>query len=117
VLLPVRGCWLAFGVLVQDRLVTRSKSDAVRWGAMIRPSGSSSPVSSNPTTLLSMTITDVDDVLGATVEHAGTPSDKFAPIQQFHSGRDMAALGVRAPLRSRFRRPPMRWRSYAFRAC
>ena len=41
-------------------------------------------------------ITDVDDVLDAAAQRAGTPFDAFAAVQQFHFERDMAALGVRA---------------------
>jgi cysteinyl-tRNA synthetase len=41
-------------------------------------------------------ITDVDDVLDAAAQRAGTPYDAFAAVQQFHFERDMAALGVRA---------------------
>src|SRR5579864_7676101 len=42
-------------------------------------------------------VTDVDDVLLAAANRAGTPYDRFAAIQQFYFDRDMAALGVRPP--------------------
>jgi cysteinyl-tRNA synthetase len=42
-------------------------------------------------------VTDVDDVLLAAANQAGTPYDRFAAIQQFYFDRDMAALGVRPP--------------------
>lgn len=42
-------------------------------------------------------VTDVDDVLDAAAERAGTPYDRFAAIQQFQFDSDMAALSVRPP--------------------
>ena len=39
-------------------------------------------------------VTDVDDVLLAAADRAGSPYDRFAAIQQFYFDRDMAALGV-----------------------
>ena len=39
-------------------------------------------------------VTDVDDVLVAAADRAGSPYDRFAAIQQFYFDRDMAALGV-----------------------
>jgi cysteinyl-tRNA synthetase len=42
-------------------------------------------------------VTDVDDVLTAAAERAGSPYDRFAAIQQFYFDRDMAALGVGQP--------------------
>ena len=42
-------------------------------------------------------VTDVDDVLLAAAERAGSPYDRFAAIQQFYFDRDMAALGVGQP--------------------
>ncbi len=39
-------------------------------------------------------VTDVDDVLLAAADKAGSPYDRFAAIQQFYFDRDMAALGV-----------------------
>jgi cysteinyl-tRNA synthetase len=42
-------------------------------------------------------VTDVDDVLDAAAERAGTRFDSFAAVQQFRFDRDMAALGVRRP--------------------
>jgi len=42
-------------------------------------------------------VTDVDDVLLAAANRAGSPYDRFAAIQQFYFDRDMAALGVTEP--------------------
>ncbi len=42
-------------------------------------------------------VTDVDDVLLAAADKAGSPYDRFAAIQQFYFDRDMAALGVAEP--------------------
>jgi cysteinyl-tRNA synthetase len=42
-------------------------------------------------------VTDVDDVLTAAADRAGSPYDRFAAIQQFYFDRDMAALGVGLP--------------------
>src|SRR5580693_9590131 len=42
-------------------------------------------------------VTDVDDVLQAAADRAGSPYDRFAAIQQFYFDRDMAALGVGLP--------------------
>jgi len=42
-------------------------------------------------------VTDVDDVLLAAADRAGSPYDRFAAIQQFYFDRDMAALGVAQP--------------------
>jgi cysteinyl-tRNA synthetase len=42
-------------------------------------------------------VTDVDDVLDAAADRAGSRYDTFAAIQQFQFGRDMAALNVRPP--------------------
>jgi cysteinyl-tRNA synthetase len=42
-------------------------------------------------------VTDVDDVLLAAADRAGSPFDRFAAIQQFYFDRDMAALGVAQP--------------------
>src|SRR4029077_15434099 len=42
-------------------------------------------------------VTDVDDVLLAAADPAGSPYDRFAAIQQFYFDRDMAALGVGQP--------------------
>jgi cysteinyl-tRNA synthetase len=42
-------------------------------------------------------VTDVDDVLLAAANRAGSPYDRFAAIQQFYFDRDMAALGVAQP--------------------
>jgi cysteinyl-tRNA synthetase len=42
-------------------------------------------------------VTDVDDVLLAAAQRAGSPYDRFAAIQQFYFDRDMAALGVSEP--------------------
>lgn len=42
-------------------------------------------------------VTDVDDVLLAAADRAGSPYDRFAAVQQFYFDRDMAALGVGQP--------------------
>ncbi|MDL5156272.1 class I tRNA ligase family protein [Actinomycetospora termitidis] len=42
-------------------------------------------------------VTDVDDVLDAAAERAGSRFDSFAAVGQFRFDRDMAALGVRPP--------------------
>jgi cysteinyl-tRNA synthetase len=42
-------------------------------------------------------VTDVDDVLLAAADRAGSPYDRFAAIQQFYFDCDMAALGVGQP--------------------
>ena len=42
-------------------------------------------------------VTDVDDVLLAAADRAGSLYDRFAAIQQFYFDRDMAALGVAEP--------------------
>ena len=42
-------------------------------------------------------VTDVDDVLLAAADRAGSPYDRFAAIQQYYFDRDMAALGVGEP--------------------
>ena len=42
-------------------------------------------------------VTDVDDVLLAAADRAGSPYDRFAAIQQFYFDRDMAALSVGQP--------------------
>ncbi len=42
-------------------------------------------------------VTDVDDVLTAAAERAGTPYDRFAAVQQHAFERDMAALAVAGP--------------------
>jgi cysteinyl-tRNA synthetase len=47
--------------------------------------------------LLCRNVTDVDDVLLAAANRAGSPYDRYAAIQQFYFDRDMAALGVGEP--------------------
>jgi cysteinyl-tRNA synthetase len=47
--------------------------------------------------ILCRNVTDVDDVLTAAADRAGSPYDRFAAIQQFYFDRDMAALGVGQP--------------------
>ena len=47
--------------------------------------------------ILCRNVTDVDDVLTAAADRAGSPYDRFAAIQQFYFDRDMAALGVGLP--------------------
>jgi cysteinyl-tRNA synthetase len=47
--------------------------------------------------ILCRNVTDVDDVLLAAAQRAGSPYDRFAAIQQFYFDRDMAALGVAEP--------------------
>lgn len=47
--------------------------------------------------ILCRNITDVDDVLLAAADRAGSPYDRYAAIQQFYFDRDMAALGVGEP--------------------
>src|ERR1700745_4424637 len=42
-------------------------------------------------------VTDVDDVLLAAADRAGSPYDRFAAIQQFYFDRDRAALGLGQP--------------------
>jgi cysteinyl-tRNA synthetase len=42
-------------------------------------------------------VTNVDDVLTAAAQRAGSPYDRFAAIQQFYFDRDMTALGVGQP--------------------
>lgn len=42
-------------------------------------------------------VTDVDDVLTAAADRAGSPYDSFAAVGKFHFDRDMAALRVRPP--------------------
>jgi len=42
-------------------------------------------------------VTDVDDVLLAAADRAGSPYDRFAAIQQFYFDHDMAALNVGLP--------------------
>jgi cysteinyl-tRNA synthetase len=42
-------------------------------------------------------VTDVDDVLLAAAERAGSHFDAFASVQQFHFDQDMIALNVAAP--------------------
>ena len=42
-------------------------------------------------------VTDVDDVLLAAANRAGSPYDRYAAIQQFYFDRDMAALGIAEP--------------------
>jgi cysteinyl-tRNA synthetase len=42
-------------------------------------------------------VTDVDDVLLAAADRAGSPYDRYAAIQQYYFDRDMAALGVGEP--------------------
>ena len=42
-------------------------------------------------------VTDVDDVLLAAAGRSGSRYGEFAVIQQFYSGQDMTALGVRQP--------------------
>ncbi|MGH3342364.1 MAG: class I tRNA ligase family protein [Carbonactinosporaceae bacterium] len=42
-------------------------------------------------------VTDVDDVLTAAAQRAGSPYDSFAAVQEFHFQQDMAALNVRRP--------------------
>jgi cysteinyl-tRNA synthetase len=42
-------------------------------------------------------VTDVDDVLDAAAQRAGSAYDTFAAVQQFQFDRDMAALSVRSP--------------------
>jgi cysteinyl-tRNA synthetase len=42
-------------------------------------------------------ITDVDDVLTAAAERAGTPYDRFAALHQYAFERDVTALGVARP--------------------
>jgi cysteinyl-tRNA synthetase len=42
-------------------------------------------------------VTDVDDVLFAAAERAGSAYDAFASVQQFRFDQDMTALGVREP--------------------
>jgi len=47
--------------------------------------------------ILCRNVTDVDDVLLAAANRAGSPYDRYAAIQQFYFDRDMAALGVSEP--------------------
>jgi cysteinyl-tRNA synthetase len=47
--------------------------------------------------ILCRNVTDVDDVLLAAANRAGSPYDRFAAIQQFYFERDMTALGVTEP--------------------
>jgi cysteinyl-tRNA synthetase len=47
--------------------------------------------------LLCRNVTDVDDVLFAAAERAGSAYDAFASVQQFRFDQDMTALGVREP--------------------
>ncbi len=47
--------------------------------------------------ILCRNVTDVDDVLLAAANRAGSPYDRYAAIQQFYFDRDMAALGVTEP--------------------
>jgi len=47
--------------------------------------------------ILCRNVTDVDDVLLAAADRAGSPYDRYAAIQQFYFDRDMAALGVSEP--------------------
>lgn len=47
--------------------------------------------------VLCRNVTDVDDVLLAAANRAGSPYDRYAAIQQFYFDRDMAALGVTEP--------------------
>ena len=47
--------------------------------------------------VLCRNVTDVDDVLLAAADRAGSPYDRYAAIQQFYFDRDMAALGVTEP--------------------
>jgi L-cysteine:1D-myo-inositol 2-amino-2-deoxy-alpha-D-glucopyranoside ligase len=47
--------------------------------------------------ILCRNVTDVDDVLLAAANRAGSPYDRYAAIQQFYFDRDMAALGVLEP--------------------
>jgi cysteinyl-tRNA synthetase len=47
--------------------------------------------------ILCRNVTDVDDVLLAAANQAGSPYDRYAAIQQFYFDRDMAALGVSEP--------------------
>ena len=47
--------------------------------------------------VLCRNVTDVDDVLLAAANRAGSPYDRYAAIQQFYFDRDMAALGVIEP--------------------
>ncbi|MDQ6649522.1 MAG: cysteine--tRNA ligase [Actinomycetota bacterium] len=47
--------------------------------------------------VLCRNVTDVDDVLTAAAQRAGTYYDRFAAVQQYQFDQDMAALGVRRP--------------------
>ncbi|HSZ99712.1 MAG TPA: class I tRNA ligase family protein [Streptosporangiaceae bacterium] len=47
--------------------------------------------------ILCRNVTDVDDVLLAAANRAGSPYDRYAAIQQFYFDRDMSALGVTEP--------------------
>jgi cysteinyl-tRNA synthetase len=47
--------------------------------------------------VLCRNVTDVDDVLLAAANRAGSPYDRYAAIQQFYFDRDMTALGVTEP--------------------
>jgi len=47
--------------------------------------------------VLCRNVTDVDDVLLAAADRAGSPYDRYAAIQQFYFERDMTALGVTEP--------------------
>jgi cysteinyl-tRNA synthetase len=47
--------------------------------------------------ILCRNVTDVDDVLLAAADRAGSPYDRFAAIQQFYFDRDMTALDVGQP--------------------
>ena len=47
--------------------------------------------------ILCRNVTDVDDVLLAAANRAGSPYDRYAAIQQFYFDRDMTALGVTEP--------------------
>lgn len=42
-------------------------------------------------------VTDIDDVLSAAADRAGSPYDSFAAVQKFHFDRDMESLRVRPP--------------------
>jgi cysteinyl-tRNA synthetase len=47
--------------------------------------------------ILCRNVTDVDDVLLAAANRAGSPYDRYAAIQQYYFDRDMTALGVAEP--------------------
>ncbi len=52
---------------------------------------------SRTTPIVCRNVTDIDDVLSAAADRAGTPNDTFAYLQQYHFDADMAALRVSRP--------------------